>query len=255
MFCPKCSQLQSSDNVCFCSRCGFDLEQVKALIESADRNKTKSQSGEPFIRQKDISIGAGLMFAGGIVAVIWGFVISAGPADVVLPQAFFILGFALAFVLLFFHPLAGMLDKLFSDDGKQPEQPLRERNGINLGAILMFIGTLKAMLITIFVQPDDRAWMTLLIMTGGFIILLIGVWLVRNIYRFLFQGEASRIDVISPEPASDITTRLQDSSPQVALPPVQSIPVEGYIPPRSKTRETVDPPSVTDETTKSLDRS
>ena len=32
MFCPKCGQQQASDDVRFCSRCGFQLEVVKELL-------------------------------------------------------------------------------------------------------------------------------------------------------------------------------------------------------------------------------
>src|SRR5215213_2572048 len=32
MFCPKCGQQQSSNEVRFCSRCGFQLEVVKELL-------------------------------------------------------------------------------------------------------------------------------------------------------------------------------------------------------------------------------
>jgi hypothetical protein len=34
MYCPKCSQLQSSDEMRFCSRCGFALSGVAMLVEN-----------------------------------------------------------------------------------------------------------------------------------------------------------------------------------------------------------------------------
>jgi len=34
MFCPKCSQLQPSDEMRFCSRCGFALSGVAILVEN-----------------------------------------------------------------------------------------------------------------------------------------------------------------------------------------------------------------------------
>ncbi len=43
MYCPKCSQLQVSDEVQFCSRCGLLLNNVKELI-LADGKATVSQS-------------------------------------------------------------------------------------------------------------------------------------------------------------------------------------------------------------------
>jgi hypothetical protein len=34
MFCPKCSQVQSSDEMRYCSRCGFPLETVTVLLNN-----------------------------------------------------------------------------------------------------------------------------------------------------------------------------------------------------------------------------
>jgi hypothetical protein len=34
MFCPKCSQVQSTDNIHYCSRCGFQLTTVAVLLEN-----------------------------------------------------------------------------------------------------------------------------------------------------------------------------------------------------------------------------
>lgn len=254
MFCPKCSQFQDTDHLRFCSRCGFGLEPVKELIKYEDRGNAKSQSKDFPIRQKDISIGAGLMFAGGVVAVLWGLVISSGPIDAALSQAFFILGFVLAFILLFFHPIVGTLHKFFSDDGKQSEQLSKRQNGINLGAILMFIGTLKALLIATFLESGSRGLMTLLMMTGGFLILLIVRWLAQALYELLFKEENSPKDVISSQTSSVPTLQLQDSSQVAALPPAHSIPVDDYVSPRLETKEGVESSSVTEETTKFLDR-
>ncbi|HRH45718.1 MAG TPA: hypothetical protein PKY82_29020 [Pyrinomonadaceae bacterium] len=254
MFCPKCSQLQTSDALRFCSRCGFALEIIKDLVEGGNSIKAKSETEKFPIRQKDISIGAGLMFVSGIVAVIWGFIIGSGSPDVIVSQAFFILGFALAFILLFFHPILNTLHKIFGDDGKQSEENSRQQNGINLGAILMFIGTLKAMLIATFLQPSSRALMTLLMLTGGFLVLLIIRWLVQTIYQLFFKGETTSEDVISLQATSDKTMQLQDSSgEQFALPSTLSNPADDFIS-LQRTKEMVEPLSVTEETTKFLDK-
>lgn len=63
MFCPKCSQQQISDNVRFCSRCGFQLNVVKALLGNDDAallNIEPIASNRPR-RKKDMMIGAVLM--------------------------------------------------------------------------------------------------------------------------------------------------------------------------------------------------
>lgn len=69
MFCPKCSQQQISDETSFCSRCGFQLNVVKAIIAS----DSLEQSGEPpapdrSLRKRDMTIGAAIMFVFAFIA-------------------------------------------------------------------------------------------------------------------------------------------------------------------------------------------
>ncbi len=65
MFCPKCSQQQSSGNIRFCSRCGFKLNVLKALLaeDNASLSKTsKSNAVNRSWRKRDMTIGALVMF-------------------------------------------------------------------------------------------------------------------------------------------------------------------------------------------------
>ena len=63
MFCPKCSQEQVSEETRFCSRCGFQLNVIKALLaddrapQSAETRKTNRS-----LNKRDLTIGAALMF-------------------------------------------------------------------------------------------------------------------------------------------------------------------------------------------------
>ena len=68
MFCPKCSQEQASDDIRFCSRCGFQLNIVKALLGN-DRMPTDDASLKVArsFSKRDISIGALLMFLAALV--------------------------------------------------------------------------------------------------------------------------------------------------------------------------------------------
>jgi hypothetical protein len=72
MFCPKCSQEQVSDETRFCSRCGFQLNVVKALLtEDGLPQSAEIQKPDRSLRKRDLTIGAGLMFvAAFIVAVL-----------------------------------------------------------------------------------------------------------------------------------------------------------------------------------------
>jgi hypothetical protein len=68
MFCPKCSQRQGSDDTRFCSRCGFQLNVVKALL--ANENLPAGEEGHKTQRsfsKRDMSIGTALMFIAAFV--------------------------------------------------------------------------------------------------------------------------------------------------------------------------------------------
>ena len=254
MFCPKCSQIQPSSLPRFCSRCGFRLDDVRSLIE-LDEALASAERPTVLPRQKDISIGAGLMFIGGIVAVLWGFIIGKGPLDVLLLQAFFILGFTLAFVLLFFNPLIRTLHKLFSRTEEKPHDLSRQQTGINLGAILMFIGTLKAMLLAPLINLGNRGTTTLLIMTGGFLLLLVLRWLIQAAYQLLFKATGLPHEAATAVDTSDLTARLQSSVNNSALPPAQSIPIEDQALSGMKRGNLAQQPvSVTEHTTELLDK-
>jgi hypothetical protein len=257
MFCPKCSQPQTSNQLRFCPRCGFHLEEVRALVQSEETPATDADSRTRSIlpSQKDISIGAGLMFAGGIVATLWSFFISAWPLDVALPQAFFILGFTLAFVLLFFHPLVRALHKQFADKDEPPLDLSGRQNGINLGAILMFIGALKAMLLTTMMEPSRRGWVTLLSMAGGFLVLLFLRPIIETVYNLLFRRSDSSEDKPSTADTSDLMRTLPANSYATALPPAQSIPVNtAAITSNLREPHMAQPPSVTEHSTELLNK-
>lgn len=256
MFCPKCSQLQASDRLRFCSRCGFRLDEVKALIEHEEALTSDQQSRAESVlpRQKDISIGAGLMFIGGIVAVLWGFIIGTGPLDILLPQAFFILGFTLAFVLLFFHPLVRTLHKLFSESEENPHDLARQQNGINLGAILMFIGTLKAMLLAPLMNPGNKGATTLILMASGFLLLLILRWLIQAVYQLFFKGTARSQAAASTNDTSDLTAQLRPAPQRGNLPPARGLPVNDLAASEARNAEVAQPPSVTEYTTELLEK-
>src|SRR5829696_121887 len=63
MFCPKCSQEQASDEIRYCSRCGFQLNVVKALlISDGVPGEEIPRSVSRGFSKRDMSLGALLMF-------------------------------------------------------------------------------------------------------------------------------------------------------------------------------------------------
>lgn len=67
MFCPKCSQEQISDETRFCSRCGFQLNVVKALLSDNQAQGDETVKPERSLRKRDMTVGAFLMF---VLAII-----------------------------------------------------------------------------------------------------------------------------------------------------------------------------------------
>nr|ALS90939.1 zinc-ribbon domain protein [uncultured bacterium] len=66
MYCPKCSQQQSDDNVRYCSRCGFPLGGVAELLASGGVLEVyQPGSPRPWLspRQKGIRQGAMMMLS------------------------------------------------------------------------------------------------------------------------------------------------------------------------------------------------
>jgi len=250
MFCPKCSQVQSAEDLRFCPRCGFPLAAVRELLgreEGRGAGAAGAEDAWTLPAQKEIATGALLMFAGSVVAVLWGFMGTRGPAEALLPQAYFIMGGTLAFLLTLFHPLLRWLEGLTS--GVQPAAaPRGRRAGIDLGALLMFVGALKATLLTSSMHPGPERGVTTLLFMAGMLALVL---LLRPILRAassLFFGRRGAAESEAEGAESRLGGRKQDT----ALPPAQGMPVNDFRSSGQDTGELAKPPSVTEETTRKL---
>jgi hypothetical protein len=249
MFCPKCSQSQPAEDLRFCPRCGFPLAGVQELVLREEARGEDARLSEEWTlpAQKEIATGALLMFAGSIVAVLWGFMGTRWPAEVLLPQSYFIMGGTLAFLLTLFHPLLRWLEGLTSG-GEPTDISRRRRDGINLGALLMFVGALKATVLTSLVPlGPERGVTTLLFMVGMLILVLLLRPILRAARGLFFGGQ-----VAADSAAEPTTACLEGREQAAALPPAQSIPVGGFVPARAGTAEPAAPPSVAEETTRKL---
>jgi hypothetical protein len=249
MFCPKCSQPQPSEDLRFCPRCGFPVGEVKELVgrEGArGAGEGRARAEGPLPEQRDIATGALMMFAGAVVAVFWGLFWSRGPAEVALPQTFFILGGTLAFILTLLHPLLGALERL-SSGGAAPAYTQRRRDGVNLGALLMFLGELKALLLTSLMPPGPEKGLTTFALIAGMLLLVLLLRPALRAARALLFRRDARAD---SDPAG--ATAELDPAHAAALPPAHSIPVNGFARPRTNTADMAAPPSIAEETTRKL---
>jgi hypothetical protein len=99
MYCPKCSQQQVSDEMRFCSRCGFSLSAVRKLIASSAlvEHGTELRTGQLSRSQRGIRKGAWMMLASLALTVVVGLLTAADDAFAVLlllPVICFVIGFA-----------------------------------------------------------------------------------------------------------------------------------------------------------------
>ena len=174
MYCPQCGQQQVSDELRFCSRCGFQLGGVTQLLAAG-----------------------------------------------------------------------GDVPGLEKEDHKKQRSPKRE--GVRQGVLLIFAAMVLIPLSELFGEHAE-------VLPATFIML----GLMRLLYAVIFQeGEASRKKkgVAAPSYVPPALPQQMNAGGArgTALPPSQSVPVGGYGARRMETAEIVQPPSVTEHTTKLLD--
>ena len=258
MFCPKCSLPQPAEDLRFCPRCGFHVREVKGLVardEARAAEEARARAEGPLPAQKEIATGAAMMFAGCVVAVFWGFMEMRWRPEIALPQAYFVMGATLAFILTLFHPLLGALERLFSGGRTPPPQARARRGGIDLGALLMFVGALKAALLTSIMPPGaEKGLTTLAIMAGMLVLILLLRPILRAAHALFFKGEPRADSTDSADSAdAEPTARLDAARAAAAvLPAARSVPAGDFARARTDTGELVAPPSVAEQTTRRL---
>jgi hypothetical protein len=178
MYCPKCSQQQVSDEMRFCSRCGFPLSAVRKLVAGEGafiEHRAEAQAGQLSRSQKGVRKGAWMMLAS--LALTLGVGLITAVDD--------------EFAILLFLP------------------------------VLCFI--------------------------IGFARVLYGVFLAEKMASLVKR------DAPQPQVASIMPGQLGTNVRSLELPPLGGKPAEGFNQQRMKTAEMVQPPSVTENTTRLLD--
>lgn len=109
MFCPKCNQQQASDEMRFCSRCGFPLSVVSDLLAHNGVLTKISEEDRLSPRQIGVRKGVSLMFAslviGFVMALLSVFVI--GRPELFIPMTagvFFLSGILRTVYAYMFEP-------------------------------------------------------------------------------------------------------------------------------------------------------
>lgn len=101
MYCPNCSQEQVSDEMRFCSRCGFSLVTVKELVAGSKalvKHEAETQPAQFSCGQRAVRRGAWMMLASLAATLIVGLLAAIDDGFAVLlllPFLAFVSGFAL----------------------------------------------------------------------------------------------------------------------------------------------------------------
>lgn len=206
MYCPHCGQQPPTEQTRYCTHCGFALNSLRDFL-----NTGTTPGGT---RQRDITLGAALMLAGTIKAILLTASLSHGRTETIAIFSF-IEGAFLALLQLFFQ---------FS-----PRQ-----KGLSLGATLLFAGALAAMFAA---MPTEGAGA---ILVAFFVIPMILFW------KRLTAGFSK---VFFDKTENDSPRGLPSVKPPAALPMAQPPAVADLDTDRIATFE---PAGVIEGTTKSL---
>jgi len=141
---------------------------------------------------------------------------------------------------------SGGISSAIEKEGRQPRESPR-RQGVRHGIILLFI--------MMVLMP-----LTMLLGKANFLppmFLMAGLMLI--LYAVIFQEGAPRKKKrqfnMLPDVAPSTIDQLETPLRSTALPPAQVVPVTAFNARRADTREMVNPPSVTEHTTKLLNAS
>jgi hypothetical protein len=141
----------------------------------------------------------------------------------------------------------GNVSSALEKEGHKPRRSPR-REGVRQGVILLFISMVFMPLITLIGKPRGDFVPMMFLMAG----------LMRILYAVIFQeGEPrkKKQDSSLPNVTPITTDQLGTATRGSALPPAQSVPVAAFSARRVDTAEMVNPPSVTEHTTKLLNES
>jgi hypothetical protein len=231
MFCPQCSNEILSERARFCTRCSFPLATVKELVETeaAKSNEEEGKKNYP-LRQPDISLGAGLMTIGLIKAILliigfgWG-----GSAGELLLNMPLTLGLFFSAVLMF-------------------SQLSPRRRGLTLGATMIFLGSLIGVVAGL-VGGGLPAMLT-----------IVGICLLISLFWVRLSGAFMHL-FFDKEPAHESSNKAQlqpvfkaANTAQPLLPQMQSSAVVEISPQETKTKELVQPFSITEDSTSLLNK-
>ena len=227
MFCPQCGNEIASDRVRFCTHCRFPVNSMKEFIV-AEAAKIEAEEGKMFypLRQRDITLGAGLMLIGALKALFLAISTGARPDTAIMMIYLFALGLMFSAFLLF-------------------SQLSPRQRGLTIGATLMFIASLLALPAGMGTEGVGSLFVIALFLP----IILLWSRIARAFMRIFFDKEIKpeKNAYVPPQPALNPA-----NLPASPLPPVRNASVAAPHTNRMKEAEVAEPFSVTENTTEML---
>lgn len=234
MYCPRCGRQPIADELRFCSYCGLKLAVVKAsLVDSEEVAPAALTDARTLLRQprnREISIGVILMFAGTLLAVGIGRMGGREAGALALTIAY-------SLAILFSGPITKGVFKLFSWD-EQGANLSAARKGMGFGATLMLISTIVVTIGSLLIYGRMRT-------EPFFIGLVVAFALLLVVSRFLMRGLQY---LVTEETAASFPQSIRGLPLQAA----QDEPVSLFGSQRVQTAEIVSPGSITEHTTNLL---
>src|SRR6266545_5024042 len=237
MFCPQCSNEILSERAQFCTRCSFPLAKVKELVET-EAAKSKAEEGKKNypLRQIDVSLGAGLMIIGLILAILVMMIPFLRGEE----RAHETLVITLALGLFFSATL------MFSQSSPR-------HRGLTVGATMIFLGSLIGIAVGLAAGTPGTPPAVFIFAIVGIFLLISSFWvrLSDAFTRLFFDKEPVRE---SPNHAPLQPVFKAANTAQPLLPQMQSSAVVEISPREMETKESVQPFSITEDSTSLLNK-
>jgi hypothetical protein len=224
MFCPQCGNEIASDRVRFCTHCRFPVGSVKEfIVTEATKNEAEEEKKVYPLRQRDITLGAGLMLIGALKASFLGVVGGGHDGPIIY---LFALGVMFSAFLLF-------------------SQLSPRQRGLTIGATLMFFASLLALPVGMATEGAGSLFVAALFLP----IILLWSRIVRAFMRIFFDKDTKREKTVYVPPQPAIKPVEASAS---ALPPVRNASVAAPHTNRMKEAEVAEPFSIAENTTELL---
>ena len=249
MYCPRCGHQPVSDELRFCSYCGFRLGVVRASLAEETETHASTSSPEETVstppRHRNINMGVILMFLGSLFAIL----VSARSAGIATSRegGALLLTVFYAAILLLSPQIIKAIYKLLSWGDEAANRLSTNRRELGFGATLMFLSTILSAIISFLMEGRMKTTVLPIGVMVSFVVLLaISPYLLRAL-RYLIR-DASNVTT-----APNLFAAAGSVTHGRTLSPAQELPIAAIEPPRVTTSEIgLTVASVTEHTTSLL---